>query len=212
MRTYAYAGFSAARAAMIVGVAVMTLGVFPEGSAAEDAASGHHHHHMAPQVTRMTAEYVVPKVTLVRDDGKAVSLPDELNDGRPVVLNFIYTTCTEICPVTSHTLSLLQDKLGADRDRVHLVSISIDPEEDTPERLAAYAKKYGAGPEWRHYSGTLAASIAAQQAFDAYRGEKMNHTPVTFLRAGSGSTWIRIDGFATADQLYAELSKMLVQR
>lgn len=176
-----------------------------------DVLDPHAHHHMMqmPETTRRTAEYTVPQVRLVRDDGKTVSLPEELNDGRPVVLNFIYTTCTTICPVVSQTLSQLQRKLGADRDRVHLVSISIDPEEDTPARLAAYARKYDAGPEWQHYTGTLAASVATQQAFDAYRGNKMNHVPVTFLRAAPEKPWVRIDGFATADDLLGEIRNML---
>lgn len=177
-----------------------------------DMADPHaHHHHMMqmPETIRRTVEYTIPQVSLVRDDGKTVSLPDELNDGRPVVLNFIYTTCTAVCPLVSQTLSQLQRKLGADRDRVHLVSISIDPEEDTPSRLAAYARKYDAGPEWQHYTGTMSASVTTQRAFDAYRGDKMNHTPVTFLRAAPDKLWVRIDGFVTADDLLREIRNML---
>lgn len=173
-------------------------------------ADPHAHHHMTmPETTRRVETYVVPQVMLVRDDGKIVSMPEELNDGRPVVLSFIYTTCTTVCPLTSHTLSQLQGRLGTDRDRVHLMSISIDPEEDTPARLAAYARKFGAGPEWQHYTGTLAASISAQRAFDVYRGDKMNHAPVTLLRSAPGQPWIRIEGFATADTLLAEVRNML---
>lgn len=180
---------------------------FADGMSEHDAHA--HHHHMAPQTARTTATYAVPQIKLVRDDGKAVSLPDEINDGRPVVLSFIYTTCTAICPLISQTLSQLQNKLGADRDKVHLVSISIDPEEDTPARLAAYARKYDAGPEWRHYTGTKSASIAAQRAFDVYRGDKMNHSPVTLLRSAPGESWVRIDGFASADDLLDEIRHML---
>ena len=176
---------------------------------AEETPDPHAHHHVMPKTSRLTAEYVVPEVTLVRDDGKSVSLAGELNDGRPVVLNFIYTSCTTVCPVVSRTLSQLQRKLGTERDRVHIVSISIDPEEDTPSRLAAYAKQHDAGPEWQHYTGTLSASITAQRAFDAYRGDKMNHTPVTFLRPAPGEHWIRIEGFATADDLLVDIHNML---
>ncbi len=103
------------------------------------------------------------------------------------------------------TLSELQRKLGTGRDRVHLVSISIDPEQDTPARLRDYAKKFGAGPEWQHYTGTLAASVASQRAFDVYRGDKMSHIPVTLVRPAAGNRWVRIEGFASADQLLAEL-------
>jgi len=158
-----------------------------------------------PVAVRSVVNYVLPVITLVRDDGKRVSLPDELNDGRPVVLNFIYTTCSGICPLASHTFSLLQRKLGSERDRVHLVSISIDPEEDTPARLREYARRYSAGPEWQHYSSTVEASIAAQRAFDVYKGDKMGHTPATLVRTAPGAPWVRFDGFATADMLLQEL-------
>ena len=169
----------------------------------------HHHQMVMPETTRRTVEYTIPDVTLVRDDGKRTTLPEVLNDGRPVVLNFIFTTCTAVCPVISHTLQQLQDKLGNDRDRVHIVSISIDPEQDTVEKLAAYSKKYGAGPEWNHYTSTLETSIKAQRAFDVYRGDKMNHIPVTLLRDAPGNPWIRIEGFATAKKLLADLHQML---
>ena len=175
--------------------------------AADDAADPHaaHHPSAAATVVRSTANYNVPPIKLVRDDGKNVSLADELNDGRPVVLNFIYTTCSGICPLASHIFSQLQRKLGADRDGVHLVSISIDPEEDTPARLRDYARGYLAGPSWQHYTGTMAASIAAQRVFEVYRGDKMGHTPVTLVRAAPGAAWVRFDGFATADLLLQEL-------
>lgn len=171
----------------------------------------HAHHHMMPmpKTTRQTVLYTIPQVNLVRDDGKTVALQDELNDGRPVILNFIYTTCTTVCPLVSHTLAQLQRELGADRDSVHLVSISIDPEEDTPARLAAYAKEYEAGPEWQHYTGTKSASIETQRAFDAYRGDKMNHTPVTFMRSAPGKPWVRIEGFLTPEKLLGETRNML---
>ncbi|KVZ72655.1 hypothetical protein WL22_12310 [Burkholderia ubonensis] len=175
-------------------------------SAAESTAGSadmHMHHAVAPGTTHSMADYALPPVELVRDDGKTVSLVDELNDGRPVILTFIYTSCTTICPMISQTLERLQGELGSDLDKVHIVSISIDPEEDTPARLRAYAARFGAGPEWQHYTGTVDASIAAQRAFNVYRGDKMNHAPVAFLRAAPGRQWMRIDGFATPSELLA---------
>jgi len=170
--------------------------------ASEEAA---HPQDALTTVTRSLVNYRVPAIRLVRDDGEDVTLIDELNDGRPVVLNFIYTTCTGICPLSSHIFSQLQHKLGAERDRVHLVSISVDPEEDTPLRLREYAQQYAAGPSWQHYTGTVAASTAAQRAFDVYKGDKMGHTPVTLVRTALGDPWVRFDGFATADMLLKEL-------
>ena len=163
----------------------------------------------AATVLRSTARYEAPDVTLVRQDGRKVSLPRELDDGRPVLLNFIFTTCSSSCPLASRTLEEFQRKLGAQAARVHLMSISIDPEEDTPARLTEYAHRFHAGPGWQYYTGTVAASIAAQQAFDVYRGEKMSHTAVTLLRSAPGKPWLRIEGFVTADDLMDDYRKLL---
>jgi len=158
-----------------------------------------------PAVIRTVEDYQVPSIPLVRDDGSEVTLDDELDDGRAVVLNFIYTTCTGICPLASQIFSELQRALGAERDHVHLVSISLDPEEDTPARLRDYAKRFAAGPGWQHYTGATGASVAAQRVFDVYRGDKMGHTPVTLVRRAPGAPWVRFDGFATPDVLIKEL-------
>ncbi|TLZ23404.1 MAG: SCO family protein, partial [Gammaproteobacteria bacterium] len=100
-------------------------------------------------------------------------------------------------------------KLGREAAKVHMVSISIDPEQDTPARLTEYARKFHAGPEWQYYTGTVAASVAAQKAFDVYRGEKMSHTPVTLLRSTPGKPWLRIEGFITPGELVGDYQKLL---
>jgi protein SCO1/2 len=160
-------------------------------------------------VRRTVVSYAVPSLKMMRDDGTSVWLDKELNDGRPVVLNFVYTSCTTICPMSSQEFARLQQRLGSDRDNVHLVSISIDPEQDTPSRLRDYARQFHAGKAWQYYTGTAASSVKAQQAFDAYRGGKMSHNPVTLVRAAPGSNWVRFDGFVGADDLYAELHTQL---
>ena len=161
---------------------------------------------------RMFVEIAIPELKMVRQDGAQVSLDKELNDGRPVVLNFVYTSCTTICPVSSQEFSLLQEKLGKAQERVHLVSISIDPEQDTPARLREYAGHFRAGKDWDYYTGDPAASLKAQLAFGVYRGDKMSHVPVTLLRTAPGNQWVRLDGFATAEQMHAELRGLLARR
>ena len=83
----------------------------------------------------------------------------------------------------SATFAQVQRELGEDSNEVLMVSVSIDPEQDTPAELAAYAERFHAGPQWTFLTGSLEDSIAVQTAFDAYRGDKMNHTPLTLLRA-----------------------------
>jgi protein SCO1/2 len=195
---------------MLIGAWALSAAAIAAPTAIDDHAG--HHQHVMPVAKRSIVSYDIPNVRLVRDDGKVVQLDDELNDGRSVVLAFIYTSCTTVCPLTSQSLSELQSKLGATRDRVHLMSITIDPEQDTPARLREYAKTFHAGPAWQHYTGTLAASQTAQRAFDVYRGDKMSHVPAVLIRTAPGAQWVRIDGFMTAEQLLAELPDLRAAR
>jgi protein SCO1/2 len=183
--------------------------------AAADPHAHHHHHTMLtpPAAIRSTANYAIPDtITLTRADGTRVNIAQELDEGRPVLLDFIYTTCTTICPVMSQTFAEVQKRLGADAAKIRMVSISIDPEQDTPARLTEYAKHLEAGPQWQFYTGTLEASVALQRVFNVYRGDKMSHAPVTFFRGSPGQPWVRLDGFATPDALVSELRPMVAQK
>ena len=213
--------------AMTLAIATI-VGASARGAGADGGSDEQAHHHAAPVsdhaatvsdhaapasgTNRTTANYTIPNLTLIRQDGAVVNLREELDDGRPVVLAFIYTSCTTVCPLTSHALSELQSKLGSDRDRVHLMSISIDPEQDTPARLREYAHKYHAGPGWQHYTGTLEASRAAQRAFGAYQGDKMSHAPLTLVRSADSKSWRRIEGFVTPDELLSEYHQALASK
>jgi protein SCO1/2 len=183
----------------------LSCGALSAATAEQDAQA-------SQAATRSTVQYAVPEVMLVRDDGKRVSLPQEMDDGRPVVLNFVFTSCGSICPLMSQVFGEFQRKLGDSAANVHLMSISTDPEQDTPARLTEYARQFGAGPEWQHYTGSVQASLTAQRAFDVYRGDKMSHAPVTLLRAAPGKPWRRIDGFVTPDELLHEYRQLLAAK
>jgi protein SCO1/2 len=166
----------------------------------------------APEFTRSIVNYEAPDVAVVPQDGKKISFLKGLDDGRPVILNFVFVSCSAICPMLSHVLSKVQTKLDNDSQKVHLISISIDPESDTPAKLIEYAKKFGAGPDWDFYTGTREASIAIQKAFNAYRGDKMNHASVIFMRAAPGKPWLRLEGFVSPDAVIHEYRNMLQQQ
>jgi protein SCO1/2 len=157
---------------------------------------------------RSIESVTVPDITLLRMDGRRVSLRDELGANKPVMLNFIFTTCTTICPVMSATFSQVQAELGEERDGVRMVSISIDPEHDTPARLREYASRHEASDDWHFLTGSVEQIDAVQQAFKAYRGSKFNHAPLTFLRAPGDSRWIRIEGLVRAEVLLEEYERL----
>ena len=191
---------------------ILLLGLQPAAAEQADHAAhhdAHKHHKVAPGYQRSLASYSVPNVTMVNQDGQRVALPELLDADAPVMLNFIFTSCTAICPAMSAIFARVQTELGSDSERLRMVSVSIDPEHDTPEALSAYARRFGAGPQWEFLTGSLDDSIAVQRAFDADRGDKMNHVPMTLFRATPESQWVRYDGFATAAELVKEYRDML---
>lgn len=160
------------------------------------------------QLQRTLQRLEVPDAKLVDASGRPARAREVLGGREPTIVNFIFTSCTAICPAMSATFARVQRGLGGESAHVRLVSISIDPEHDTPERLAEYARRFEAGPGWSFFTGSADASLALQQAFQVYRGDKMGHDPVTFMRAGAGEPWVRLDGFASADQLLHEYHRL----
>lgn len=154
--------------------------------------------------SRSEGNYIVPSMDMIRHDGVKTRFPAELDDGRPVIMSFIFTTCAAICPMITGLLSGVQVKLGDEMQQVHMVSISIDPEYDRPERLQEYAKKFNAKPQWQFYSGAVKDVEALQKAFSVYRGDKMNHSATILLRGAPGKPWVRLDGFPSSDDVIRE--------
>lgn len=158
---------------------------------------------------RSEEKYVIPDVTLIDQARQKVRLVDLLNAEKPVLVDFIYGTCTTICPVLSAGYSSLQRKLAPDQEKVQLVSISIDPEYDTPEVMTEYLGKYQAKPGWMFLTGTRKDIDKVMRAFDAYVPNKMSHYPITFLHAPGSDRWVRIYGLIGTSDLMKEYQGLL---
>jgi protein SCO1/2 len=169
-----------------------------------DPHANHAKPDMNASVRRTMVDLTLAATPMVKQDGSKTTLTKELDGKKPTILAFIYTSCTTVCPVTSQILARTQDVLGADLPNVRILSVSIDPEYDTPERLMAYSKKFEAKAQWQHYTGTLANSVAIQKAFGAYRGDKMNHVPLLFINGGGKKSWVQLEGFPSAEQVVKE--------
>lgn len=160
---------------------------------------------------RSIGSYTLPTMELVDMQGKPVRVDKILDTDQPLMLNFIYTSCTTICPVMSATFLQAQKQMGEKAKPVKWVSISIDPEYDTPARLREYAERFHAGSNWQFITGDLDRIIRLQKAFGVYHGSKMNHRPVTFLRAGRDQPWVRLDGLTSGAELVAEYQQLAQQ-
>jgi protein SCO1/2 len=163
------------------------------------------------QYERTVRSYAIPDIALVDAHSRPVRLRELLASDDPVMVNFIFTTCGTICPVMVKVFADVPSRLGADAKSLRMISISIDPENDTPARLKSYAMNFGEGQRWHFLTGRLQDIKTVQLAFDSYRGDKMNHEPLTLMRHARAKSWVRIDGFATPDELVSEYRKARVQ-
>lgn len=164
-----------------------------------------HHHQKAQAAYHKKFEaYRIPTVQLKDQNGKDVFLTDLLDVDEPVFLNFVFTSCTTLCPVMTATFAKVQRLLSEQGQRVRFVSVSIDPEFDTPLRMRQYAEKYKARPGWHFLTGRRDRIISVQRAFAAYRGNKMNHVALSYVRLSPDSPWLRIEGSSSASALIDE--------
>jgi protein SCO1/2 len=158
---------------------------------------------------RTVERYQVPNVTLLSQDRKQVKLEDYLASDRPIVLGFLFTTCTTICPVQGAMFANMQKTLGPNAERVRFVSISIDPEHDTPERMREFLQRYQGREGWDFLTGTKADIELVARAFNAYVPNKMSHLPLTFLKAAGGIDWVRLRPYPASAELLQEIRLLM---
>jgi protein SCO1/2 len=104
--------------------------------------------------SRRWGEGYMPNLPVVTQDGKTLRFYDDVIKGKIVVINFIYTNCPDICGLTTARLSQVEEKLGYTVGRdIFFVSLTVDPENDTPAKLKEYADAFHAGPGWLFLTG-----------------------------------------------------------
>jgi protein SCO1/2 len=143
---------------------------------------------------RWGADYF-PNVELVSHEGRTVRFFDDLIAGKVVVVNFIYTSCPDACPLETAKLVEVQDLLGERvGGDVFFYSISIDPERDTPAVLREYAERFQVGPGWLFLTGDSADIRLLRQKLGLLgRGEESLSDHTLNLLIGNQATgqWMK---------------------
>ena len=144
----------------------------------------------------------IPDLELSDQDGKKVRFYTDLVRGKTVAVNFIFTTCTTICPPLGATFARVQKELGerAGRD-VHFISVSVDPVTDTPERLKAWGAKFRAGPSWTFVTGDKASIDQLLAALAAASVRPEDHTPTVVVINDARGVAARTYGLASPSKL-----------
>lgn len=160
--------------------------------------------------TRTYGDYIAPNVSLTKTSRSPVSFAELVEGSKPVVLEFFYTSCTTICGTQTSTLAGARKQLGTD---IIFVSVTIDPEYDTPARLSEYASNFPKASNWQVLTGRKADITKVLTAFEArpYGDNKMLHRPLIFIRPADGHQWVRIEGLLTSKQVAAEVRQAIAK-
>jgi protein SCO1 len=175
-----------------------------QGSAAATAAKaapGANALPASPFTVLVNRQLQAPDIALMSMSRRKSTLAKELDAAEPVVLNFIFTTCATICSTQTATLAALQQQLRGAARPARFMTFTIDPDNDTPEQLAKFARQFGVGAGWDFFTGKFDDLLRQQQAFDVYRGAKANHLPVVMMRRDRTSPWVRIEGHPSPTEL-----------
>lgn len=140
---------------------------------------------------------------VINQHGKTLDFYSDLIAKRNVAINFIYTTCTSSCPLS--TLVFRQVQKTAGKAAVQLISISVDPDIDTPERLLAYSQKMQAGANWSFITADKVTLNHLQKILGNTAAEKDAHSTLVIVGNAKAHRWLRLLGFPTAHEISQSL-------
>ncbi len=139
----------------------------------------------------------IPNARVLDQNGKQLNFYTDLIKGNSVAINFVFTTCTAICPSLTATFRRVQQEAKTRGVDVQLISVSVDPTVDTPERLNDYAKKFKVEPGWTFVTGDKAEIDSVLQALGVAVANKNDHTPMVLIGNEVTDHWTRTYGLSS---------------
>ena len=190
--------------------------MLPAGLWAQGGGVHQHHAMMAkePGIQPIAISGLkIPDVVLVNQRGEKVHFYSDLIAGRIVVINTIFTTCTTICPLMGANFARLRKGLSdQERQKINLISISVDPTVDTPERLDEWSRGFGPmGPGWTLLTGPKADVDSLLRALQVFTADKQEHAPVALIGGEGAGDWARASALLPVPRLSELIHERLGQ-
>lgn len=181
---------------------------------APDPHAGHegmHHPMPAPQPqANKAAQSYFGEIPLVDQDGTTRRLYSDLIQNKVVVIDFMFTSCTGACPIMSNNFAKIQDWLGDRLGKdVYLLSVSVDPANDTPAKMKEYAARYKAKPGWYFLTGSQENINAALRKLGNYVENPEAHQNLFLIGNDRTGLWKKAFGLAEPDALIPVVQSVL---
>jgi protein SCO1/2 len=162
---------------------------------------------------RSAAEKYFSDVELIDQDGQKVRFYSDVLKNKIVAVNTFFTTCTNICPPMNRNFEKMQDALGDRLGKdVFLISITVDPETDTPTRLKEYGRRFHARPGWLFLTGKKENVDWALYKLGQYVETKDDHTSIFIIGNEPKGLWKKAFGLAKTDELIKILEDVINDR
>ena len=185
-------------------ILVAAVSITAQAQNAKPAAPApHDHSHMTAKPEEASpAQKYFTDVELINQDGKKVHFYSDILKGKTVVVNAFFTSCTSVCPPMNRNMEKIQEALGnrVGRD-VFLVSMTVDPETDTPARMKEYAQKFHAGPGWIFLTGKKENLDWALYKLGQYVEQKDDHKTIFIIGNEPTGLWKKAFGMANVAEL-----------
>lgn len=183
-------------------------------SAGEDPHAGHAGHMpSAGELNANRVELDVPDVELLDQSGQAARFVSQRIGDNLAAVTFTFTHCTTICPILDGIFKRLQAEIADDlaQDTV-LLTVSVDPVRDIPERLELHAAKVRAQPGWSFLTGDKQTVDDLLKALEVFVPNIVDHPPTVFVVDGRRQEWTRLYGFPKPDEIVAVLDRYRAAR
>ena len=198
--------------ALLLGVTTSSAEIQPGGPAQHTVAqSSTQPAGVAPKAfTADRTAAQIPDIKVVDQNGKPRHFYSDLVRGKVVVMDFVYTTCTTICPPLGATFGKLQKNLGERLGKdVFLVSVSVDPATDTPERLRAWGAQFKARPGWTLVTGDKTELDRLLRVLGADAASPASHSAMILIVNDRAGVWKRVYGLGSTAVLMNNIERMM---
>lgn len=175
----------------------LLLALFPSFALAED-----------PGATSTTAPKI-PNSKVLDREGKELTFYDDLIKDKVVAINFVFSSCPTICPAMEVNFSQLQQSLKASgQAEIRLISVTVDPENDTPARLKKWSQLFKAEKGWSFITGKKQTIHGLLKSLEVFTADINDHPSFILIGNDSTGTWKRVNSLASPELLAKELTTL----
>lgn len=153
-----------------------------------------------PNWERLTNK--IPDITVIDQEGKQQLFYTDLVKDRTVAINFIYTTCNTVCPVLTEIFRHTHEILNKEENQhVRLISVSVDPFNDTAQKLKGFAAKLNAKKDWVFVAAEKSDLDRLLKALGTFSTKRDDHSSMVLIGNDRHDRWIRSYGIVPATEL-----------